>query len=129
MFYQVRANCQKSQYFSVFSHFFKVPISLTTTDRKAQTFNRRVDAEALTSTAIQRLEELVLRNVRKFCRHIIAAPEAAKDGWSAARNISEWPGYLITNIMGDITFHRNWKMMDSTENRELLEPFPKALRD
>ncbi|KAF4626141.1 hypothetical protein G7Y89_g12020 [Cudoniella acicularis] len=129
--YQVRANCQKSQYFSVFSHFFKVPMSMTTIDRKAHAFKRRIDAEALTSSAIQDLEEPVLCNVRKFCGYMIDAPEKAKggddEGWSTARNMSEWPGYLMTDTMGDITFHRNWNMMDSSENRELLKTLSKEV--
>jgi hypothetical protein len=96
-------------------------MSMTTIDRKAHAFKRRVDAEALTTTAIQPLEEAVLRNVRKFCCYMIDNPESAHNGWSVARNMSEWCGYLMTDTMGDITFHRNWKMMDCTENRALLK--------
>lgn len=92
-------------------------MSMTTIDRKSHAFKRRIDAEALTTSAIHELEDAVLRNVRKFCKYMIDGPEE----WSTARNMSQWPGYLMTDIMGDITFHRNWNMMDSTENRGLLK--------
>jgi hypothetical protein len=46
---------------------------------------------------------------------------SARNEWSSSRNMSKWCGYLMTDTMDDITFHRDWNMMSSTENRELLE--------
>ncbi|KAH6662092.1 hypothetical protein B0J14DRAFT_662919 [Halenospora varia] len=83
--YAVRANCQKSQYFGVFCHFFKMPMSMTTIDRKAHASNRRIDAKVLTSSRVHALEAAVLKNVRKFCDYMIDGPQ---DEWSAARNMS-----------------------------------------
>ena len=100
---------------------------MTTIDRKTHAFKRRVDAEALTSTAIQEMEGSVLRNVRLFCRQILVNSEDPTKAWSQAINLSEWTGYLMTDIMGDITFHRNWKMMESVSNRGILETLSKGV--
>ena len=115
--YHVRANCQKSQFFGVFSHFFKVP----TIDRKAHAFKRRVDAVALNSAAIHELEESILKNVNKFCGLMVDTAFASQNQWSPDRNMSELTGYLMTDIKGDITFHRSWNMLQSTKNRALLK--------
>ena len=94
---------------------------MTTIDRKAHAFKRRIDAEALTHGAIQEMEAPVLRNVRYFCTQMIDETLLNRKEWSEPRDMSKWPGYLMTDIMGDITFHRNWKMMESSKNRELLK--------
>jgi hypothetical protein len=41
--------------------------------------------------------------------------------WNSARNMSSWCGWLVNDIMGDITFHRNWNMLTSDENRDVLQ--------
>ena len=69
--HSVRANVQKSQFYSVFSDFFKVPMSVTTIDRKVHAFKRRIDAEALNLTAIRDIEDAVLKNNRLFCGKIV----------------------------------------------------------
>jgi len=106
--YHVRANVQKSQFFGMFSHFFKVPMSMTTIDRKAHAFKRRVDAEALTLTAIQNLEPIVLKNIRLFYQKMLdEQANNTKASWNKARNLLEWTRYIMTDIIGDITFHQN----------------------
>ena len=100
---------------------------MTTIDRKAHAFKRRIDAEALTHIAIQEVEEPVLRNVRYFCDQMIDESLPEGNTWSEARDMSKWSGYLMSDIMGDITFHRNWNMMKSSENRELLGTLSKGV--
>ena len=75
--YNVRANVQKSQFFAIFSHFFKEQMSMTTIDKKRHAFKRRIDAEALSSSALKNYEAQTLNNVRMFCRHMLdeGAPE------------------------------------------------------
>ncbi|KAF1975728.1 cytochrome P450-like protein [Bimuria novae-zelandiae CBS 107.79] len=119
--YHVRANCQKSQFFTVFSHFFKTQMVMTTLDHKEHAFKRRIAAEALTSQALKQMEAGVLRNIRLFCDKMIDDPCDKTKKWNSARNMSQWCGWLVNDIMGDITFHQNWNMLTSDENRDVLE--------
>jgi cytochrome P450 len=116
----VRSNTQKSQWYSVFSYFFKVPMSMTTMDRKVHAFKRRVDAEALTSTAIQELEPHLLRNIRQFCSKMLDSSSKSGD-WSKSRNMTSWIAYLMADLMGEITFHKSWDMVESEKNRNVLK--------
>jgi len=117
--YAVRANTQKSQYYSVFSHFFKVPMSMTTIDRKKHAFKRRVDSEALSANTIKSMEGLVLNNARMFCHYMV--DEKSPGDWSDARDMTNWFGYLMFDIMGDIVFNQNWKMMSGEDNRPIID--------
>lgn len=119
--YHVRANCQKSQFFTVFSHFFKVQMVMTTLDHKEHAFKRRIASEALTAKALKEMEAGVVRNVNVFCDKMLDDPNDKTKEWNSARNMSRWCGWLVNDIMGDITFHRNWKMLSSEENRDILE--------
>lgn len=119
--YHVRANCQKSQLFTVFSHFFKVPMVMTTIDHKEHAFKRRIAAEALTAKALKQMEPGVMRNVNVFCDKMIDDSSDPMKTWNSARNMSDWCGWLANDIMGDITFHRNWNMLTSEENRDVLK--------
>lgn len=121
--YHVRANCQKSQFFTVFSHFFKVQMVMTTIDHKEHAFKRRIAAEALTAKAMKEMEPAVTRNIDIFVDKMIDDPSSKtqKKEWNSARNMSEWCGWLVNDIMGDITFHRNWNMLTSEENRDVLK--------
>lgn len=121
--YHVRANCQKSQFFTVFSHFFKVQMVMTTIDHKEHAFKRRIAAEALTAKAMKEMEPAVTRNINTFVDKMLDDPSSKneKKEWNSARNMSEWCGWLVNDIMGDITFHRSWNMLTSEENRDVLK--------
>ena len=123
--YSVRANVQKSQFFTVFSHFFKEQMSMTTIDRKKHAFKRRIDAEAMTSSALKKYEVQTLKNIRTFCRHLV--DEDALKEWSQARDLTEWSSYVLSDIMGDNTFSRNWNMMESKDNRGVLDILAKGV--
>jgi cytochrome P450 len=126
--YEVKANVQKSSYYSVFSHFFKVPMSMTTIDLKKHAFKRRIDHQAMSQSAIKGMEDLVLKNVRIFCDKLIDEGEPAnKDGWYTQRDMSAWTGYVTSDTMGDVTFNRNWNVLQSSENRGILEILPQGV--
>ena len=123
--YNVRANVQKSQFFTIFSHFFKEQMSMTTIDKKKHAFKRRIDAEALSSSALKNYEAQTLNNVRTFCRHLL--DEGAPEGWNEARDLTKWTSYVMSDIMGDNTFSRNWNMMESEDNRAILDVLAKGV--
>ena len=123
--YNVRANVQKSQFFTVFSHFFKEQMSMTTIDKKKHAFKRRIDAEAMTSSTLKNYEAQTLKNIRTFCRHLV--DEDAPNEWNQARDLTKWTSYVLSDIMGDNTFSRSWTMMESKDNRGILEVLAKGV--
>ncbi len=116
--YSVRANTQKAQFYSVFSYFFKVPMIVTTIDRKDHASKKRILSQALTATAIKSMEDSILTNVRKFCQHLL--DEKPSRGWNEPKNMTEWIAYVTSDIMGEITFDRSWNTIERDENRHIL---------
>ena len=120
--YGVNANTQKSQVYAAFGHFFKVPATMTTIDKKTHAFKRRVTVRALTNNSVKNLEELMLRNIRIFCRLLL--DESSTQGWNSAKNLTKMISFVLSDIMGDVTFSRNWNTQRSDENRYILNLLP-----
>ncbi|KAL8951297.1 MAG: hypothetical protein Q9222_002719 [Ikaeria aurantiellina] len=121
--YSTNANVQKSQVYSTYKHFFaETDMSMTTIDRKKHAFKRRVNVQALTPTNVKSLEERILKNIRYFCDSLIE--ETSPTGWSVSKNMTKLFGYLVSDIMGDVTFSKNWNVQRQIRNRKFVEDGP-----
>ncbi len=67
------------------------------------------------------MEQAVLENVHLFCYKILDSPDInSQNGWHRAINLTELIGHLMTDIMGDIIFHRNWEMVERNYGKDIL---------
>jgi hypothetical protein len=101
-------------------------MSMTMMDKKKHAFRRRVIHRGLTGN-IMETEELMLRNVRVFCNMLQDENPVAIGGWHSAKDMTLLTAYVTSDIMGDVTFSRNWGMLKSEENRFLMELLPKGV--
>ena len=92
---------------------------MTTTNKKEHAFKRRINVKALRPQAIEAVQDQILQNIRYFC--CILVDEGKSGEWSASRNMSKVVGYLISDIMGDITFSKNWNTQRDPQNRHFVE--------
>ncbi|KAF2470541.1 benzoate 4-monooxygenase cytochrome-like protein P450 [Lindgomyces ingoldianus] len=123
--YSVSSNVKRSKVYASTAHFFGgTPSSNTTPDMKEHAFRRRVNVRALNPTNIKAMEEQILKNIRYFCDHLM---DANKEEWSSPRNMSELVGYLVSDIMGDITFSKSWEVQQKPDNRDILTSLPQAV--
>jgi cytochrome P450 len=108
------------------AHFFGgTPSSNTTPDMKEHAFRRRVNVRALSPANIKAMEEQILKNIRYFCEHL--TEEGKTEEWSAPRDMSKIVGYLVSDIMGDITFSKSWDVQRKPDNRDLLVSLPEGV--
>ena len=115
--YSTAANTTKSQNYETFHRLFKVPkIATIIDDRKQHSFRKRFHSQALSASSINGLEHLILRNLRKFCR--VLDVECSGD-WTAAKDMTKWMSYLSFDTTGDLTFSRNWSLIESEENKNM----------
>jgi cytochrome P450 len=117
--YAVQSNTQKSNLYTAYSHFFKVPSTVTTIDKSAHAFKRRINVRALTPTSIKELEGSIYKNCSIFLDMLVDENESS--GWSQARNMTNLVAYLTSDIMGDVAFSRNWDLMRGEENRHMID--------
>ncbi|KAF1995582.1 cytochrome P450 [Amniculicola lignicola CBS 123094] len=123
--YGVSANVKRSQVYASTAHFFGgTPHSNTTPDWKEHAFRRRVNVRALSQANIRGMEEKILQNIRYFCETLV---DGQGTGWSAPRNMSELIGYLISDIMGDMTFSKSFDVQRKPDNRDVLTGLPRAV--
>ena len=47
--------------------------------------------------------------------------------WTAAKDMSRWMSNLSFDITGDLTFSRNWNLIESDENRNIPEVIAQGL--
>lgn len=99
---------------------------MTTIDKKVHAFKRRVTVQALTPQSVKGLEELILHNVRDFCRLLVEGGQIDAAGWSSGRDMSKMTSYALSDIMGDVTFSKNWNTQKGTENRHILKLLPQG---
>ena len=95
---------------------------MTTVDRKKHAYKRRVNVQALTPAAVKSLEERISRNVRFFCDSLVEEPESGE--WSSPMDMTLCVGYLISDIMGDVTFSKNWNVQRDPRYRKFVEEGP-----
>lgn len=124
--YNTQANVQKSQVHEAFTHFFKTRMSMTTIDREEHAFKRRVNIKALTLNAIKDLEGRLIKNIDLFCANLL--DEVPSKSWNSAKDMSKWSAYLASDIQGDVTFTRNWNVLQSSENRNVVEILPQGVQ-
>jgi len=125
--YGVHSNTQKAKLYTAYSHFFKVPSIVTTIEKRAHAIRRRISVRALTPAAVKGLESLITKNSQIFFEKIEEErsksqvyPEDIQE-WGPGMNMSKWISWLMSDIMGDVTFSRNWNLMKSKKNRHIVD--------
>ena len=63
----------------------------------------------------------MLKNMGTFFEGLLDSEHVGKPGWHSPRNMTEMISYVLSDIMGDITFSRNWETQKSTTNRHILK--------
>lgn len=130
--YGYKANTQKSSYYHIFSENFGGENLLTTVDPGLHAKKRKVIGLALSDNSIRAMEEIVLRNVRKFIQHLGESEPSEKavpasDDWSSPKNMIEWSSYLAFDVMGDVSFSTSFEMLDKPDNRYILDILPQGV--
>lgn len=95
-------------------------MSMTTIDRKEHAYKRRVNVQALNPKSVKNLESRILKNIRIFYSNLLDH-NADSGTWNAARDMSKEIGYLVSDIMGDITFSKNWNTLKDPAHRQFVE--------
>lgn len=125
--YGSKAKTRKSNFYSVFTHFFDSPSTETTIDVRDHLRKRRALSKALSDQSLKALEGPLLCNVKKFCERLAAGDQESPadtgswEEWSQPRDMAVIGNCMTFDIMGDFCFGRNFRMMEEPDNRYLMD--------
>ncbi|KAL9617096.1 MAG: hypothetical protein Q9160_008086 [Pyrenula sp. 1 TL-2023] len=94
-------------------------MSMTTIDRKDHAYRGRINVRALRPEAIEAMQEKIIKNIQVFCTKL--TDRSKSNEWNLARDLTKIVSFLVSDIMGDITFSRNWDTQLSAHNRHFVE--------
>jgi len=97
----------------------------TIIDRKRHAFRRRIHSQALSVSALRELDDSLLANCCKFEKILDNGHEVGE--WGSAMNMTKWFAYLGSDIIGDLTFSRNWGLLDGDDNRNIPDVISQGL--
>lgn len=105
----------KSAFYDAFVH--PAPNTHNCRDKELHARKRRVMAHAFSDGAIKEMERYILANVRTFCEQVGSGLGAGGKGWTTAKCMSDWFGYLAMDILGDLCFGKAFHMLEREDNR------------
>ena len=127
--YGCKANVKKSRFYKMYNIAKDISNTHSCIDRALHARKRRVLAQGLSTLALKAMEDRVTSHIRNFCRQIGNSTEdsvqhaigtKAGQQWSPARNMAEWCSYLGYDAMGEMAFGKSFGMLNSTENRFVI---------
>ncbi|KAL7267865.1 hypothetical protein RUND412_009531 [Rhizina undulata] len=134
--YGVNKNVQKSDFYraSVGHASNYATNTASEINKQVHSRKRKVLAHAFTDTALKSMEEYVAPTIDTLC-NIIAAGEQSIDfeggGKGAGKwrgDMSKWANYLTFDIMGELSFGKNFGMLERDDNRYVPEIIMKSSR-
>ena len=108
-------NVKKGFLYHVVTSHAGYPTTFSTTDRELHAKKRRVMGQAFTDASLRGMEEYVLPHVRLLSEKI--AP--TDDEGTTTRDMGLWSNYLTFDVMGDVSFGRDFGMLESDELRDI----------
>ena len=128
--YGAGANIRISDWALIFSLAFDVPCTFTQIDKERHAFGRRILSHAFSPSAIKQLQGKIIGQAEKMFGFLVD-DRGARDlegdrkqgGWSNVKNMSELFGYMMSDIINDLCYSRNFDMLGSEKSRGLGDAF------
>ncbi|KAL7805836.1 cytochrome P450 [Trichoderma aethiopicum] len=118
--YGFKSNVRKAEFYNSFAH----PVANThnTRDKDVHARKRRVLSHAFSESAMKEMQRYILNNIRTFCEQIgLQDGTSDSKGWTQPRNMANWCNYLAMDILGDLSYGKAFRMLESPDNRFALD--------
>ncbi|KAI2468304.1 cytochrome P450 [Annulohypoxylon bovei var. microspora] len=130
--HDVNANTSKSTMYTASKRFFGAEMSMAIIDVKVHAFRRRVNMSVMTPDAVRTLGNKVKSHVDFFLENIeksiVGNMKSKRETvWSCGLDMASLVGYLIADIMGDVTFSQTWNVQRDAKNRHFVHDVPKGV--
>ena len=110
-----QANVQKADWYRTIDAGSKAFSVHSEIDKSKHAFRRRVIDQAFSDQALTDAESLIIENTQDWMDCLCA--NSPKNGWSPSRNMNDWCNWLSFDMMGDMTFGRDFGCVVKGEHR------------
>ena len=111
----VSANVGKGFLYHVVTSQFGFASTFSTQDKEIHARKKRILAPAFTDASLRNMEQYVLKHIRNFVQKI----GPAEDSESSVTDLGQWSGYVTFDVMGDLSFGRDFGMLDNNALRDV----------
>ena len=113
--YNINANVQKGFLYHVVTSQFGFASTFSTTDKAIHAQKKRVLAPAFTDASLKNIEEFFLKHIRTFISQI--GPKETEQ--VSTVDMGHWSNYLTFDVMGDVSFGKEFGMLEKPDLRDL----------
>ncbi|KAH6876811.1 cytochrome P450 monooxygenase [Thelonectria olida] len=124
--YGVRANVRKADSYAVMSASSRTVNTISSRDKKAHAFKRRILAQVFSDQALKGVEERILGHIRHFCRELSgnglvphSELQGPKDEWGSVLDMAAFCDYLAFDIISSLCYGESFNMLGSSGLRHL----------
>lgn len=136
--YGHRANVQKSSWYDV---YYSISI-FNAIDKSVHARKKRVMSQAFSDKAVRGMEPHVVSAIDTWCSGLVDGDEksekqpvqqtgggsSAAGKWSSPRNMVDWAGYMIFDVLGEICFGDTFGTSVKSDNRFFLNLMENQIR-
>lgn len=130
--YSTTANVRKDDAYLVMSASLHAPNTISSIDKKAHAFKKRILAQVFTNSALKGVEDRILSHAIKFCDMLLGDSNASdpnpsnssmgqKSSWGPVRNLATLSDYLAFDIISDLCYGKSFDMLQSDKFRSFTK--------
>ncbi|KAK3207719.1 hypothetical protein GRF29_96g100302 [Pseudopithomyces chartarum] len=90
--------------------------TITTIDPHEHARKRKILSQAFTEKTVKHAAGFVIDHVERWIDLLVDAKDVGEDGWSKAKNMSDWNDWLVFDILGDLLLGRSFGLKEPGEN-------------
>ncbi|KAJ5350628.1 hypothetical protein N7541_008355 [Penicillium brevicompactum] len=130
--YSTTANVRKDDAYLVMSASLHAPNTISSIDKKAHAFKKRILAQVFTNSALKGVEDRILSHAIKFCDMLLGDSNTSdpnssnssmgqKSSWGPVRNLATLSDYLAFDIISDLCYGKSFDMLQSDKFRSFTK--------
>ena len=90
--------------------------TLLTVDPHGHARKRRILNQAFTEKTVKHASAFVVAHVERWVDLLVDRNDVGEDGWTKARNMSDWNDWLVFDILGDLLLGRSFNLKEPGPN-------------
>ncbi|KAI9924238.1 hypothetical protein MW887_007188 [Aspergillus wentii] len=128
--YATGANVRKDDGYMVMSASLHAPNTISSIDKQAHAFKRRILSQVFTASALKGVEDRILLHTRRLCDMlyndtadsiISDSPVDSKSSWGPTKDMAALSDYVAFDVISDLCYGKSFGMLESDRYRSITK--------